>query len=904
MLIPLIKPLFAAVFFLLVFAGSSEAAVVKVSPANVQASIDRLPESTPDSDKPKSLQAIIADSATYAGDEDVIEFAAGTYDDVGELLITRPLTLRKDPAAEGDAVITGELLIHIRSKEVKVEDLTFRDLELGDATVLRDGEVNRGLTGPYGYYFGDVTIQSFLLDRKAKVAAWKAAGGTGACPENLPDCAHDYSSYTGQLHYTELERHLVPAAARRFEFFPQKLISDKKTGIPKHLRQDRGASTFLGDRWNNYMSVQAVIRDSFGHILINPRWNVGEQPNPRINPAPTPPPCPASEAFTGIEITRNSFDGTEVRAIFSIKKEDWNLTRTPIDNDVAGYVAGVASGVCDVDIKVVGNTFRNIGVADYAYLVARDENGLPRTDSSGNPVFIMDGNGNRVPNHAEDENTMQFWDVYRKVTISDNTFEGSTFSPIRFRTRQGYAPRAEITISNNLIREFTSGGNRAGGSLIGIRGARADTKITISGNRLLASDNDAVYNTVYYRDFLGINGRAAGCPDIDGTTTITRLDEFLRPVIAQSYVPSFPYPPLDGSGNVVDADDPSSVGTKSGALATPVRLIELARSSATVRDFDITDADDGILKSDDIMIGKYDIVLYRLCTAVSRIAAIFIQGDKDAKISLVDNDINYGEGAALISSPISLSGVGGDPAPGFEAFSGNNMDNYRWLLLGGPFSGSLAVKGNYIGQRPRVPRDVTLDRTGEILEPIAREDGALGPRAGMNADSRPEVPRIASASVSPTARNMIVVTYDADLAAESVPPATAFTVQYRLEGSERIEIVNASGVSVSGMTVTVTLAREIPSGAVGVTVVYTAPDGDAAVRSMLGSVAAGNQRSPVTTGDDDGGDTGDPVSRQPDGGCALASSESGGAGLGMLLFLTTVVVSFAFTAGRERRHNA
>ena len=289
MLIPLIKPLFAAVFFLLVSAGSSEAAVVKVSPANVQASIDRLPESTPDSAKPKSLQAIIADSATYAGDEDVIEFAAGTYDDVGELLITRPLTLRKDPAAEGDAVITGELLIHIRSKEVKVEDLTFRDLELGDVTILRDGEVNRGLTGPYGYYFGDVTIQSFLLDRKAKVAAWKAAGGTGACPENLPDCAHDYSSYTGQLHYTELENHLVPAAARRFEFFPQKLISDKRTGIPKHLRQDRGASTFSGDRWNNYMSVQAVIRDSFGHILINPRWNVPDRlqpprPPPRVRP--------------------------------------------------------------------------------------------------------------------------------------------------------------------------------------------------------------------------------------------------------------------------------------------------------------------------------------------------------------------------------------------------------------------------------------------------------------------------------------------------------------------------------------------------------------------------------------------------------------------------------------------
>ena len=895
MLTRLISSAVAVALFLFVSAGSSEAAVVKVSPANVQASIDKLPESTPDSAKPRSLQAILADPATYAGDEDVIEFAAGTYDDVGELLLTRPLTLRKDPAAEGDAVITGELLIHIRSKEVKVEDLTFRNLELGDVTILRDGEVNRGLRGPYGYYFGDVTIQSFLLDRKAKVAAWKAAGGTGACPENLPDCAHDYSSYTGQLHYTELVKHLVPVAARRFEFFPHKLISDKRTGIPKHFRQDRGASRFSGNGWNNFMSSQSVIRDSFGHILINPRWNVPD----RLQPPPTPPPCPASEAFTGIEITRNSFDGTEVRAIFSIKKDDWYLTRTPTDPDTPLYFPGVASGVCDVDIKVVGNTFRNIGVADYAYLVARDENGLPRTDSSGNPVFIMDGNGNRISNHNEDENTMQFWDVYRKVTISDNTIEGSSFSPIRFSARQGYVPRAEITISNNLIREFTAGGNKAGGSLIGIRGARADTKITISGNRLLASDNDAVYRTVYYDAFLGINGRAVGCPDIDGTTTIARLDEFLRPVIAQSYVPNFPYPPLDGSDNVVDAEDGD---TKGPPLPTPLRLTELARSSATVRDFDITEADDGILKSDDIMIGKYDIVLYRLCTAVSRIAAIFIQGDKDAKISLIDNDIGYGEGAALWSTPISLSGVGGDPAPGFEAFSGNNMDNYRWLLLGGPFSGSLAIRGNYIGTRPRIPRGLTLDRTGEILEPIAREEGTVGPRAGMNVASRPEVPRIDSASV--TARDMVVVTYDVELAEGSTPPGSAFTVRYQLEEG-RTEIISVSRVSVSGMTVTLTLASPIPSGASGLTVVYTAPGGDAAVRSDRGNVAAGNQSSTVTDMDGGGGEPSGPAAAPSGGGggCALASSGSAAAGLGMLPFLAAAV-SFAFAAQRKRRRNA
>jgi len=908
MVSPLIRFIGMVVLFLLVSAGSSEAAVVKVSPANVQANIDRLPESTPDSAKPKSLQAIIADSATYAGDEDdedVIEFGAGTYDDVGELLVMRPLTLRKDPAADGDAVITGELLIQIRSKEVKVEDLTFRNLELGDATILRDGEANRGQTGPDDFYFGDVTLQSFLLDRKAKASAWQASNGcssdpstcAASCPsdDSLPDCKHNYRSYTGQLHETELEKHLVAADAEEFEFFSKKFLSDRKTGIPKTYVGGVSSFDSTADKWNINAHDQPWLRTDFGgHILVNPRWN-------HIPWRGDASPCPATEAFTGIEITRNSFDGTEVGAIYMFPEGEWTIAR------------GARS--CAVDIKVVGNTFRNIGVADFVYLTARDENGLPRTDSAGNPVFLMDENGNRIPYNNEDETAVNLQGTARKVTISDNTIEGTTFGTLR--VQKGVAASAEITISNNLIRAFTSGGNRYANAFVVVDDcpkrqrrevdpdqpcieSEEDAKITISGNRLFASDSNPVYLTTFYPAVLG---RMQWCDNDDDTkivaaTTIAQIDRSLQPTIMQSYVPNFPYPPLS-SGAVVDAGDGETEGP---ARATPVRLAELARASATAGDFDRSEADDGILKSDDIMIGKNDIVRYKSC---HRRVGIFLRANENAKISLVDNDISYGDGAALIDNAIELWSVEKAAAPGFEAFSGNNIGNYAKNLVGGEFSGSLAVKGNYIGPRPRVPSSVTLVLAGELLEPIAREDGAVGPRAGMNVDSRPEAPRIASASVSPTARNMIVVTYNTNLVAESVPPATAFTVQYRSEGSQRIEVINASRVSVSGMTVTLTLAKEIPSGASGVTIVYTAPDGDAAVRSRLGSVSAGNQRSPVTTGDDGGPS---PPVDQPrgggDGGCALASSESGGVslGLGTLLFLT-VVVSFAFTAGRKRRYS-
>ena len=856
--------------FLLFSSDSAQAAVVKVSPANVQATIDKLPESTPESAKPRSLQAIIADSATYAGDDDVIEFAPGTYDDIGEILLTRPLTLRKDPAAEGDAVITGELLIQIRSKDVKVEDLTFRDLEIGDVTILRDGEKGHGSppwqrTGPVVTYLGDVTTQSFLLDRKAKVAAWKARGGTGDCPENLPDCAHDYSSYTGQLHETELAKHLDSSSAGRFEFYPPTLITNKETGIPMEYSAGNNSSFDTGaDRWdfNGKSTDQPWVRNSLGHILINPRYN----------PSDGAAACPASEAFTGLEITRNSFDGTEVRAIHSLTSGDWIFRRRTGATD------------CTVDIKIVGNTFRNIGVADYVYLKARDENGVPRTDSSGNPVFIVDENGNRIPDNNEDEYAIGLWDVYRKVTISDNRIEGVSLEPLWIHNLVG---SAEVVVSNNLVRGFTAGGNRVGNILIQIGGALEDTKITVSGNRVFRSDSNPDYNVVYYSSFLG---RAKWCAHADDlavitdATTIAQLDRLLQPTIWQSYIPRFPYPPLN-AGEVVDADDGTTEGPP---LPTPVRLTKLATRSSTVGTW--------TLKSGDIMIGDYDIVRYRNCF---RKRMIYIGGHEDAKVSVVDNDIGYGEGAATFDNAIDLDGI-----EGFEAFSGNNIDNYVKNLIGGTFAGSLATKGNYIGLRPRVSRSVTLDRTGELSEPVAREQGAVGPRAGMTAESPPELPRIESASL--TAGNMIVVTYDADIDEESTPPNGAFTVRYQVEEG-RFSNIGVSSISVSGRMVTLTLASEIPSGASGLTVIYTVPGGDAAVRSALGSVAAGNQSSPVAMDDGGGGGSVEPpAAQQPggggDGGCVLASSGSGGAGLGMLLFLTAAV-SFAFAAERKRRHN-
>ena len=879
-------PFTCAVLLLLLFAvPRAEAAVVPVTPANVQANIDGLPAGTPESSKPMSLQAIIADSATYVGDEDAIEFAPGTYDDIGELLVTRPLTLRKDPAADGDAVITGELMIQIRSKEVKVEGLTFRDLELGEVTLLRSGEqAQKGgypYTGPVNVYFGDVTIQSFLLDRKAKVAAWKATGGTGDCPDDIPDCGHDYSSYTGQLHKKELSKHLKSGnnADLRFpEFFPETLISKKENGYPVNRA---GAATnwdAVADKWKLWDSNQPWARDSMGHILINPRFYSSENDDP----------CPSSDALTGIEITRNSFDGTEVKAIHTPSfrsdffKRQLNAS-TPVTD-------------CVVDIAVVGNTFRDIGVADYAYLVARDANGLPRADSDGNPVFLLDEEGNRMNRNNEDEYAIGLHAAaHRKVVISDNTIEGTTHEPLQVRN---FAEGAEVTVSNNLIRAFTSGGNKFVGSLLNVDGGKEDTKVTISGNRLFRSDDNPVYDFTYYDAFRGrqkwcksANGDPAGLTD---ATTIATLDRITEPTIVQSYVPNFPYPPLDGEDppNVVDADD-EDVATpprEDHELSTPIRVKDLVMDSCTVGACE---------EKTGVTIGDKDIVRYKSC---KRRIMLIVIGHEDMEVSVVDNDIGYG-GAGLFDRAIEMWGP-----KEFKRFSGNNIDNYQTSLIGPPsFDGSLATAGNYIGPVPRISRLVTLSRDGELSEPIVRGEGDVGPRTGMTVDSPPELPQIESASVSGS-RNMIVVTYDAVLDEESPPPASAFTVRYQTPDREgTYENIRASGLSISGSTVTLTLPREIPGDASGLTLIYTAPDGAAPLRSKQGGIAARTQTEPVT-GAAEPKDPGTPppgagAGGDGGGGCSLASSGGGGAGLGTLLLLT-IVGLFVFAPGKKARRAA
>ena len=636
------------------------------------------------------------------------------------------------------------------------------------------------------------------------------------------------------------------------------------------------------------------IRTDFGQTLANlPFWSPSGS-------GPDDFSCPASEAFTGIEITRNSFDGTEVSAILS-----------PNGNDIWRR----SGRDCTVDVKIVGNTFSNVGVADYNFLTARDENGLPRVDSEGNPVFLRDGDGNRIRRNNQGAAAIFLSGPYRKVTISDNTIEGGTYGPVIIDSLQnplvhgphpdatpedpkvdfrahwrGFSDDAEFVISNNLIRGYNEEGSWGAGA-IEISSAKEDTRITISQNRILAGRDSGPRYII--SPYMAANGRLqrwcgevnSTSGDITSTTTFAQLDRAVKPAIVQSYVPAFPYPPLL-NGKVVDEG-----GTRGGVpLPLPASILSMFKPNEQIGPGNAFRS--GGLFASDITIGDHDIVRWTSCVGKVLIDLVV---RKETKISVVDNDLGYG-GEGQVNDVIALYSYAGG-LPQFEMFSGNNIGNYEGSLIGGTVlsaayrrsraSYRLTVEGNYL-EGPPLPYVINAVGSG-LPTAIVRGDGDdTGPRSGMTVENPPVVPRIERASFGASGRNVIVITYNTALDEDLEPPAGSFTVSWTVPGGgARVRLV-PTGVKVMGRTVTLTLSEEVPVSVSGVTATYTAPDGAAALRAEQGGGLAGSDDVSVA----------EPVDVPPppapgapgDGGCVLASSGSGGIDLGMVLSLVMLTV--------------
>lgn len=878
-----------AVFFLAAGWGGSEirAAVIDVTTANVEGNI------ADDDTTTKNLQEIVDDGATKSGD--VIQFAPGTYEDVGELLVTKPLTFRKDPGADGDAVITGKFMLHIRSKDVKVEDLTFRNVIFPDMITVEKNPTDPLTVGEeYGAWFGDrnFSIDRFLLGRKAA----NSDGDDSNDDSFTGTQGLDYSNYEGGIARKDLASFLQDGPDRRsdgsadvseyatanvdwYKYNPTALVTDKD-GVP--VQFDTGAKVdqsydtttartnynpavpgTLGNnpkwRFYNFRPVHPMrwLKDYYGVITINSRYRHGRTT------------CPEGGEVTGIEISRNVFDGTEVSAVA-----------------VNRFSEG--SSVCEEGVSVVGNTFDGIGVADSEYL----------RDSDGS--FITDGDGYRISEPHGFEHAVSLRDV-KTALVSDNVVRAATSYQIFV---QGAPEGARIMIRNNLLEAATTPGSRLWGRQIAIAGERPsqpdDVEITIMNNRVIGSS--VPYSTYHYRDFKRfLWGERRLCPLYPTLheMELAELEELLEPRIWRSYVPGFPYPNEDGSSTGARTPLPPEA-------ASPASLTRLISGTSATSPY-VTPL------TDDVVIGDWDVIRFKDCTRSARVSVEFQRG-----VSIVGNDLGYvapssaagserfrsvvadghgedSEGPGSLRFGVALRGDGAR----LREFRGNNIE-YSGIRAVDVFDTQVPVsaKGNFLGIRGYVSDSVSEE--GTLDAPIVRAEGdAVGPRPEMRA--RPTVPAVEGASAAGAA---LTLTFSEALDGKSAPVETAFSVRGATsdDGTPVYDVVE-NGVEVEGATVRLTLDRPIAPGTTGVTVSYTKPadgnvlaaaEGDEEVDSFSGqAVTTGPPPAPAPGADSAGGGG--------DGGCSLASA--GGAGVVSAAFALLPLL-FALRRSGERKRTA
>ena len=801
----------------------ARAAVIEVTPANVEGNI------ADDDATTRNLQEIIDDSGTEDGD--VIQFASGTYSDVGELLVTKPLTFRKDPEASADAVFTGKFMLHIRSKDVKVEDLTFREVTFPDRiTFYKGGHKGRSLgDGTIEWYFSGVNISRFLLARKA-------ANADSDATNNDPVAGLDYSGYQGGIARSDLEPFIHddgnPATNDLdwLKYNPHPVLSDKDgfiiDSVGNKLNQVAGGKwNFPGFDIRNYY----WYKTNYGVIAVNSDYyGRGD--------------CPEGEEVTGIEITRNVFDGTEMRAIHVYP---WST--------------------CEEGVSIVGNVFDDIGVVPSELL---------RT-SAGN--FLTDGDGYRISAQQADQYAIGLHDV-KTAVISDNIIRATTHHQISVRN---VPEGGRVTIRNNRLESATTPGARSWGQQIEIRGASNnqpdDVKITIMNNQITGAH--IPYSTYAFTDFIAgvrANWLCGLYPDLN-TMTPAQMEALLEPRIWRSYVPGFPFPEADGASGASLPMPPD---------APPASLTSVIKKT-------VTNADPyGTPLNSNIIIGDQDVVRFNNCSRTARIAIEHQKG-----VSIVDNDLGYADshnggsdGPGYMRFGVSLWG----DAAKLVAFTGNNIE-YSSIRAVDVFDTqeSVSAAGNYLGARGYVSREVSTE--GTLGAPIVREAEERGPRQEMQ--TRPAAFTLTGASVDGAT---LTLTFSGALDESVSLSERAFSVTAPESGRSgaRSEIAVRSA-TVSGATVVLTLATAVSSGDADIRVTYERPASGGVTRAD-GEPAAGFENRTVTnatTAADQG--PGDPATRGGgDGGCALASAGGTGAAAAAAVALLPLLFSLRRSGAR------
>ena len=865
--------------------GTAEAAVVSVSRANVEGNIAENDETT------KTLQEIIDDDATYVGDRDILNFAPGEYKDAGELLVTRPLTLRKTPGSEGDVKFTGKVMINIKSDDVVVEGLTFKDVTVPDVVTARldlDSETAGNQPLLYGFpgkklaVFLEEQISDFTLDENGFWCNYD---------EDEEEATGPVSDYTDDDTCSSLphnDERWVTVAGSSVAADNGKIAS-KYTGMP--VTYDSHGTFF---EIHSEGIPSATAKNGLGTI-----WVDAFAPDACETDGATPPVEVAE--ITGVVIRGNTFDGTEVAAI---RGGDQSHPQ-PIINPTTGMeetqpiclnflCTSVATTYipCRTELDVIANTFMNVG----------GTGGFAK-DSAGN--LFEDAAGNRIAEVGNREPAIDLGKVAR-AKVTDNTIDGGTWDAVVLaRTPEG----ARVDIRNNLITNTILDGIEINGDKKPEAvNPRSETRITVTGNRVTGTSMNryiTLHNTWEHGPEDPYYGERDQC-------------FLVNEGLAEDF---FTYR-VEG-----DSNSPRDVWTQQGQR-TANRLLapEIWRSARPGFGFDYRGAPASNLKEDGSL--KYfidrdsgyfdeedvvgDTALVRISAErcyTSRIKVVRQEG-----VSIIGNDLGYApdfSGNAPRGVPdYGLAVIGMDTPLTLAAFSGNNIGFFRSAAVLSTTGKAIPTNGNYM-RVPRVQTGTSLSLAAldaRVSEPVVGTADAprvIGPRESVLNPDR-TLPVLTKVEVN-AAGTMITLTYSKTLDGRSRPDADDFTVRSCAPAvcAARFKSISVSGVTVSDATVTLALGDSLGEIETGDTVTVTYSGG--AIRDVAGNVAASITTSQTVTNNvgrapaPAPGTTDGPGTQAPggggDGGCALASAGKGRVDPGMLL--PFMVAGLAF--GLRRR---
>ena len=861
--------------------GLAEAAVIDVTPANVKAAADRANENkaagAADID---DIQDILAADATYVGDEDILNFAPGEYKDAGELLITKAITLRKDPDADGKVMFTGKVLINVKADDVIVEGLEFMNVTVPDAVTMSvDGDP--GATGeqPVRYGFPGKTIRKMLADEGfTGLDALNTQGDVAAYMNARLAGSDGFYDWSDQMYITVTGDTQTTSNNGK--------IANRESGAPIAGARAAGNAQTAATPY----AIQNSVVAGRAKGVLGVIW-VDSVPDDGTCETTTSTPSSQLPEIKGVVIRNNVFNGTETAGVRA------GSMKTLVVTDAAMR--------CRVQLDIIGNSFSNIG----------GTGGFVKTQDVGtNLPDVTDGNGNKI---AEPGNIAPAISVAlpagtsdAKTRILSNTINGGLGDGIELR----WTPTGQkVDIKNNLLEDTPLDGI----TVIGTSFAPTDTTtdINIMGNKIIGT-SDNRYLTMLYSSL-----DTSASPVFYG-----RYFDVANPV----NTPNLWVLPSSENGCVIGSDSDTLIAAGQSGWDAPAQKelrraviagvkMELWRSPVPpTRDYAVK-FPKGVLflpayssEPDDVQSSgsRYhdagtsaNLVAGR--TAVARIAAdrcfdlARIKVYNQAGVSITGNDLGYNPPETpekrfdVIDYGIVIDGVN---TMKLKALSGNNID-YATVSSIKNGGASLSVAGNYFGPRePLFGGTVTGrdDVSDSALETMA------GPRdEDINPDTAAPALTTSGDNAPMVDGTTLTLTFDENLDGESVPAESAFRVvgaSSTRSGSRTLYTVDDVGVA--GMKVTLTLGETVDPGTTGLTVTYTKPASNALADASGNEIAGFSNRVNVasTPPTEPGGPAAMPGS--DDGGCALASAGSAGTGMSIML-LPLMLAGLAFVLRRR-----